>query len=187
MSFRIAGTAFAVLGLGAALVAARYWWRASRTRRVTGFLNREFGPVLAIVFTLCLLMWALSTQARAENGQYKIRPLDLNNPADQEMLIRMLDPNGTADRDELIRTAIDLDKRFKETNRDLAAAGLQPVDYTTPNNIHFADYGVKRTKVHYRFRTRRECEKARTVAQGHGLNAEECSQVPLPPPASNIK
>jgi hypothetical protein len=69
--------------------------------------------------------YALSTQARAESGQYKIRPLDLNNPADQEMLIRMLDPNGTADRDELIRTAIDLDKRFKATNRDLAATGLQ--------------------------------------------------------------
>jgi hypothetical protein len=134
--------------------------------------------------------YALSTQARAESGQYKIRPLDLNNPADQEMLIRMLDPNGTADRDELIRTAIDLDKRFKATNRDLAATGLQQVDYTTPNNIHFtviADYGVKRSMVHYRFRTRRECEKARTIAQGHGLNAEECSQVPLPPPAINIK
>jgi len=143
---------------------------------------------LAIAFTLCLLVVALSTQTRAESGQYKIRPLDLN--ADQEMLIRMLDPNGTADRDELIRTAIDLDKRFKATNGDLAAARLQPVDYTTPNNIHFtviADYGVKRTMVHYRFRTRRECEKARTIVQGNGLNAEECSQVPLPPPAINIK
>jgi hypothetical protein len=96
--------------------------------------------------TLCLLVVALFTRARAESGQYKIRSLDLNNPADQEMLIRMLDPNGTANRDELIRTAIDLDKRFKATNLDLAAAGLQPVDYTTPNNIHFAviaDYGVK--------------------------------------------
>jgi hypothetical protein len=119
-----------------------------------------------------------------------LRPLDLNNPADQEMLIRTLDPNGTADRDELIRTAIDLDKQFKATNRDLAAAGVQLVDYTTPNNIHFtviADYGVKRTMVHYRFHTRRECEKARTIAQGHGLNAEECSQGPLQPPAINIK
>jgi len=136
--------------------------------------------------TLCLLVVALFTQARAESGQYKVRSLDLNNPADQEMLIRTLDPNGTANRDELIRTAIDLDKRFKATNLDLAAAGLQPVDYTTPNNIHFtvtADYGVKSTKVPYRFRTRRECEKARTIAQGHGLNAEECSQVALPPPA----
>src|SRR5262249_39613067 len=90
----------------------------------------------------------------AESGQYKIRSLDLNNRADQEMLIRMLDPNGTANRDELIRTAIDLDKRFKATNLDLAAAGLQPVNYTTPNNIHFtvmADYGVKSAKVPYRF------------------------------------
>jgi hypothetical protein len=151
--------------------------------------RRQGMAAMVIVFTLILAL-ARSTQVRAESGQYKIRPLDLNNPADQEMLIRMLDPNGTADRDELIRTAIDLDKRFKATNRDLAAAGLQPVDYATPNNIHFtviADYGVKRTMVHYRFRNRHECEKARTIAQGRGLNAEECSGAPLPPPAINIK
>lgn len=144
---------------------------------------REMLTSTARIMTICLLVVALFTQARAESGQYKIRSLDLDNPADQEMLIRMLDPNGTANRDKLIRTAIDLDKRFKATNRDLAATGLQPVDYTTPNNIHFtviADYGVKSTKVPYRFRTRHECEKARTIAQGHGLNAEECSQVALP-------
>src|SRR5262249_4670410 len=111
---------------------------------------REVVTSTARIMTLCLLVVALSTQARAESGQDKIRSLDLNNPADQEMLIRMLDPNGAANRDELIRTAIDLDKRFKATNLDLAAAGLQPVDYTTPNNIHFtvmADYGVKSTKI----------------------------------------
>ena len=144
---------------------------------------REMLTSTARIMTICLLVVALFTQARAESGQHKIRSLDLDNPADQEMLIRMLDPNGTANRDKLIRTAIDLDKRFKATNRDLAATGLQPVDYTTPNNIHFtviADYGVKSTKVPYRFRTRHECEKARTIAQGHGLNAEECSQVALP-------
>ena len=148
-------------------------------------INREFGVVLAIAFALCLLVVALSTQAHAESDQYKIRPLDLNNPADQETVIRWLDPNGTADRDELIRTAIDLDKRFKATNRDLAAAGLQGVDYTTPNNIHFtviADYGVKSTMVHYRFYIRHECEKVRAIAQGHGFEAEECSSAPLPPP-----
>src|SRR5262249_37039484 len=74
---------------------------------------REVVTSTARIMTLCLLVVALSTQARAESGQYKIRSLDLNNPADQEMLIRMLDPNGAANRDELIRTAIDLDKRFR--------------------------------------------------------------------------
>ena len=51
---------------------------------VLGFygINREFGVVLAIAFALCLLVVALSTQAHAESDQYKIRPLDLNNPAD---------------------------------------------------------------------------------------------------------
>jgi hypothetical protein len=137
-------------------------------------MSKKMFAVLAFVLGLGFAASAV----RAESGQYQYRPLDLNNPADQELLIRMLDPKGTADRNELIRTAIDLDQRFKATNRDLAAARLQPVDYRTPNNIHFtviADYGVKRSMIPYRFRTRRECENARTIAQSHGLNAEECS------------
>jgi hypothetical protein len=135
--------------------------------------------------------YALSTQARAESGQYQIRVLDPNNAADQEEIIRWLDPSGTADRDELIRIAIDLDKRAKATNRDIKAAGLWQADYTAPNNVHFtviADYGVKKIRVHYRFYIRHECEKARAIAQGHGFEAEECSSAPLPPPPPiNIK
>ena len=144
---------------------------------------RTCSRVIALVAMVACL--SMTAQAADESGQYKIRPLDPNNAADQEEIIRWLDPSGTADRDELIRTAIDLDKRFKATNRDIKAAGLWQADYTTPNNVHFtviADYGVKKVRVHYRFYIRHECEKARAIAQGHGFEAEECSSAPLPPP-----
>jgi hypothetical protein len=144
---------------------------------------RTCSRVIALVAMVACL--SMTAQAADESGQYKIRPLDPNNAADQQEIIRWLDPSGTADRDELIRTAIDVDKRFKATNRDIKAAGLWQADYTTPNNVHFtviADYGVKKVRVHYRFYIRHGCEKARAIAQGHGFEAEECSSAPPPPP-----
>ena len=85
---------------------------------------RTCSRVIALVAMVACL--SMTAQAADESGQYKIRPLDPNNAADQQEIIRWLDPSGTADRDELIRTAIDVDKRFKATNRDIKAAGRSP-------------------------------------------------------------
>ena len=142
-------------------------------------------PYGIIIAALSLLV-VLSAPARAESGQYKIRPLDPNNAADQEAIIRWLDPGGTANPKELMRTFIDVSNRFAALNNDIKAAGLWQADNTTPNNVHFtviADYGVRKSRVHYRFYFRQECEKGRAIAQGHGLEAEECSLGPVWPPA----
>ena len=85
-----------------------------------------------------------------------------------------------------MRTFIDVSNRFAALNNDIKAAGLWQADNTTPNNVHFtviADYGVRKSRVHYRFYFRQECEKGRAIAQGHGLEAEECSLGPVWPPA----
>src|SRR5262249_16902292 len=95
--------------------------RSSTTNRAVSPMALRVARGLFRLWLVLSVLWiggvsyALSTQARAESGQYQIRPLDPNNAADQEQIIRWLDPSGTADRDELIRTAIDLDKRFKAT------------------------------------------------------------------------
>src|SRR6516225_5893884 len=61
---------------------------------------RTCSRVIALVAMVACL--SMTAQAADESGQYKIRPLDPNNAADQEEIIRWLDPSGTADRDELI-------------------------------------------------------------------------------------
>ena len=60
---------------------------------------RTCSRVIALVAMVACL--SMTAQAADESGQYKIRPLDPNNAADQEEIIRWLDPSGTADRDDI--------------------------------------------------------------------------------------